>query len=49
MHLGQITAIGAQLLPDIGYSIQPDYIHTLIGKEQQVLHHVVEDHGIGIV
>ena len=49
VYLGQVPTVGAQLLPDVGHSIQPDHIHTLISKEKHVFHHIVEHHWVGIV
>ena len=49
VDLRQVAAAGAQLLPDIGNSIQTDHINAPVGEVKQVFRHVVEDHRICIV
>ena len=49
VDLGQITTIRSQLLPDIGNGIETNDVNALICQKQQVLRHVVEDHGIAVV
>ena len=49
VHHGQVAATGAQLLPDVGHSIQPNDVNAPVGQVQQILSHVVHDHGVCIV
>ena len=49
VYLGQIAAVGAQLFPDIGDGVQTDDVHTPVGEVEQVLRHVVKDHGVCVV
>ena len=49
MHLGQVTAAGAQLFPDIGHGVDAEHVHPQIGQEQQVAGHLVKDHRVAVV
>ena len=49
MHLRQIAAVGAELLPDIGNRIQADHIHPLVDEIEHVAHHLVEHDRVAVV
>ena len=49
MYLGQVAAAGAQLLPDVGDGVQADHVNSPVRKVQQVLRHVPEHRGIGVI
>ena len=49
VDLLQIPAGRPRRLPDIGHRVQADDVDAAVAEEEQVLRHVVEDGGIGIV
>ena len=49
VDLGQVAAVGAQFLPDVGNGVQADDVHAPVAEEEHVLRHIVEHHGVGIV
>ena len=49
VYLPQIPAGRPQLLPYIGDGVNADDIHAQIGKKQEIVHHLVEDSGVGVV
>ena len=49
VHLGEVAAVGAELLPDIGHRVKADDIHALIAEVKHVLRHVVKHDGVCIV
>ena len=49
VHLREVAAVGAQLLPDIGHRIEADDVHALVAEVEHVLRHVVEDDGVCVV
>ena len=49
VHLGQIAAAGPQLLPYIGHRVDADHIDAPIGQEEEIVHHLIEYHGIFVI
>ena len=49
MHLLQVTARSSQFLPDIRNRIDTDHVHSLVCKEEEVVHHLIENTGIAVV
>ena len=49
VHLRQIAAGGAQLLPDIGHGINAEHLHAKVGEVQNALGHVHEHRRVGVV
>ena len=49
MNLFQVTARSSQLFPDIRNRVNTDHIHSLVCKEEEVIHHLIENTGIAIV
>ena len=49
MDLFQVTARSSKLFPDIRNRINTDHIHSLVCKEEEVIHHLIENTGIAIV
>ena len=49
VHLRQIAAGGAQLLPDVGHGVNAEHFHTQIGEVQNALGHVHEHRRVGVV
>ena len=49
MNLFQVTARSSKLFPDIRNRINTDHIHSLVCKEEEVIHHLIENTGIAIV
>ena len=49
MHLLQVTAGSSQLFPDIRNRIDTDHVHSLVCKEKEVVHHLIENTWIAIV
>ena len=49
MDLFQITARSSQFFPDIRNRINTDHIHSLVCKEEEVVHHLIENTGISVV
>ena len=49
MHLRQIAAGGAQLLPDVGYRINAEHLHAEVGEVQDALGHVHEHRRVCVV
>ena len=47
--LGQILAVGAEALPDEGHRVQAQDLDALVGEEQHLFHHAVEDHRVLVV
>ena len=49
MYLRKIPALSSQLLPDIRNRVNPDDIHSLIGKIQEIIHHLIKYPGICVI
>ena len=49
VHLGQVSALCVQLLPDIGHGINPDDINATVCQIQKIVHHLIENSGIPVV
>ena len=49
MHLGQIPAGGAQLLPQVGHRVDAQHLHPQVGQAKHTAHHIVEHRGIAVV
>ena len=49
MNLRKVAAVSAERLPDVGYSVEPDYVDALIAEVEHVLCHVVEDNGVAVI
>ena len=49
VNLFQVTAWSSQFLPDIRNRINTDDIHSLVCKEEEVVHHLIENTWIAIV
>ena len=49
MHLLQVTAGSSQFLPDIRNRINTDHVHSLVCKEKEVVHHLIENTWIAII
>ena len=49
VHLRQIAAGGAELLPDIGHRVKADNVYTGVGEEQHIGGHIVEHHRVSVV
>ena len=49
MHLGQIPAVGSNLLPDIRHRINPQHIDPLIGQIEEIIHHLIKHNRIAVI
>ena len=49
MNLREVAAVSAERLPDVGHSVKPDDVYSLIAEIEHVFRHVVEDYGISVV
>ena len=49
VNLFQVTARSSQLFPDIRNRVNTDHIHSLVCKEEEVVHHLIENTGISVV
>ncbi len=49
VDLGQVSAVRADGLPDVGDRIQADDVHAVVAQKQHVCGHVVEDRGVAVV
>ena len=49
VDLGQVPAIGPQLLPDIGHCVDADDVHALVGQVEEIVHHLIEYPGVAVV
>ena len=49
VDLGEVAAVGAELLPDVGHGVDADDVHALVGQVEEVVHHLVEDARVAIV
>ena len=49
VHLGQIAAGGAQLLPDVGHGVNAEHLHAKVGEVQDALGHVHEHRRVCII
>ena len=49
VHLRQVAASGAQLLPDVGHGINAEHLHAKVGEVQNALGHVHEHRRVCII
>ena len=49
VHLRQIAAGGAQLLPDVGHGVNTEHLYAEVGKMQDALGHVHEHRRVCVV
>ena len=49
VDLGQVAAVGAQLLPDIGGRVQADDVDAVVAEVEHVGRHVIENDRIGVI
>ena len=49
MYLWQVSAGSIQFLPDIRHCIDSDNVNSFIGKEQEIIHHLIEHTWISVV
>ena len=49
VDLGKISAVGTQLLPDVGYRVNSDHVHPLVSQEQEVVHHLIKHPKIAVI
>ena len=49
VHLLEVPAGGAQLLPDVRHRIDADNIDTPVGEVEEIGHHLIEHPGIAVV
>ena len=49
VHLGQVAAGGAQLLPDIGHRVDAQHLHAQVGQVQHAAGHLHQHRGVAVV
>ena len=49
VYLGEVAAVGAEFLPDVGHGVQADDVHAPVAEIEHVLRHIVEYRRVGVV